>query len=71
MQLYTFLATYNHLVGRYGMKNHMHLHKAGYCAHFLVRYGNVYKYFHQGYENENEVMKRDVYINTQKGGGPG
>ena len=66
-----FLANHNHLTGRDGMTDYMHLHKAGHWAYFLLRYGNVYKYSQQGYENLNGVMKRDFHTKTQKGGGRG
>ena len=66
-----FLANYNHLTGRDGMTNYMHLHKARHWAYFLLWYGNVHKYSQQGYENINGVMKRDFHTKTQKGGGRG
>ena len=60
----SFLENYNHLAGRDGILDYMHLHKAGHCAYFLLLYGNVYKYSQQGYETVNEVMRREFDTNT-------
>ena len=53
------------------MTNYFHLLHAGHYSYFLLRYGNMYRYSQQGWENLNGRLKRIFHHNTQKGGGRG
>jgi len=53
------------------MTNYLHCHEAGHFSYFLLKYGNIYKYSQQGWENVNGVMKRCFHSKTQMGGGYG
>jgi hypothetical protein len=64
-----FCQSYFNMVGRDGMTNYFHLLYAGHYSYFLLKYGNLYRYSQQGWENVNSVLKRSFHNNTQKGGG--
>lgn len=66
-----FCEIYFRLTGRHGMTNYFHCLYAGHFSYFLRRYGSLYKYSQQGWENVNGVLKRSFHNNTQKGGGRG
>lgn len=51
-----------------GMTNYWHLLYAGHYAYFLNKYGNLYRYSQQGWENLNSILKRTFHQNTAKGG---
>jgi len=51
------------------MTNYFHLLYAGHMAFFLDRYGNLYRYSQQGWENLNSILKRTSHKNSQRGGG--
>ena len=53
-----FYDAYFELTGRDGMTNYFHHYHAGHYCYFLEKYGNLYKYSQQGWENCNGVMKR-------------
>jgi hypothetical protein len=66
-----FCSAYFALTGRDGMTNYFHLLHAGHYSYFLLKYGNLYRYSQQGWENVNAVLKRSFHQNSQKGGGKG
>ena len=66
-----FCLVYFKLTGRDGMTNYFHLLHAGHYAFFLSKYGNLYRFSQQGWENLNSAVKRSYHHNTQKGGGRG
>jgi len=60
---------YLRLTGRDGMMNYIHLLYTGHYSYFLEKYGNLYRYSQQGWENLNSRVKRNYHHNTKKGGG--
>ena len=66
-----FCENYFAKCGRDGMTNYIHLLHAGHMSHFLLEYGNLYRFSQQGWENVNGKLKRIFHHNTQKGGGRG
>ena len=64
-----FCDVYIDLTGRDGMTNYLHSLYAGHYAYFLKRYGNLYRYSQQGWENLNSQCKRSFHMNSAKGGG--
>jgi hypothetical protein len=67
----SFCEMYFRQVGLEGMTNYFHLLFAGHYSYFLLKYGNLYRFSQQGWENVNSVLKRSFHSNTQKGGGKG
>jgi hypothetical protein len=65
-----FCSVYISLTGRAGMTNYFHLLHSGHYSYFLRKYGNLYRYSQQGWENVNSVSKRTYHRNTARGGGP-
>lgn len=53
------------------MTNYFHLLYVGHFAYFLSRYGNLYKYSQQGWENINGRFKTKFFHNSGKGGRKG
>ena len=66
-----FCDLYFYLTGRDGMTNYFHMLYSGTFAYFLDKYGNLYRFSQQGWENVNGVWKRHFHHNTAKGGGKG
>ena len=67
----SFMERYIALTGRDGMTNYFHMLRDGHIAYALNKYGNLYRYSQQGWENINSVMKRSFHRGTQRGGGRG
>eukprot|EP00956_Cyclotella_meneghiniana_P025418 scaffold53052_cov53-Cyclotella_meneghiniana.AAC.3 len=65
----SFMERYIALTGRDGMTNYFHMLRDGHIAYALHKYGNLYRYSQQGWENINSVMKRSFHRGTQRGGG--
>ena len=66
-----FCDAYFTVTGRDGMTNYFHLLRAGHFSWFLEKYGNLYRYSQQGWENVNSRFKRKFFQNSQRGGGRG
>ena len=66
-----FCEKYFELTGRDRMANYFHLLHAGHYAFFFKKYGNLYRFLQQGWENLNSSIKKSYHHNMQKGGGRG
>jgi len=64
-----FCKVYIKLTGMQGMTNYLHMLYAGHFSYFLLKYGNLYRFSQQGWENVNGKVKRRHFSSTQKGGG--
>jgi len=66
-----FCLVYFKLRGRDGMTNYFHPLQARHYAFFFEKYGNLYRFSQQGWEDLNSAVKRSYHYNTQTGGGRG
>ena len=66
-----FCDPYIYLTGVEGMTNYIHMMFSGTFAYFLDKYGNLYRFSQQGWENVNGTWKRHFHHNSAKGGGKG
>jgi hypothetical protein len=59
------------LWGDSGLTNYIHILSSGHCAEFMTRYGCLYRYSQQGWENMNSVIKSFFFKRTNHGGKAG
>ena len=56
------------LAGKDNVTNYIHMVGAMHMVYFLRKYGSLYKYSQQGWENLNKKIKHYYFHNTNHGG---
>jgi hypothetical protein len=63
-----FMDQWIKMCGTKQMTNYVHIIDSGHLTYFAKRYGNLYRYFQQGWEALNQLLKHYYFNNTNHSG---